>query len=167
MAKLRRFIITEPAFIAGSLLAPGSIVTSDDLGTYVDPVSKKDKPVRPPASSIEVDENGDALSAEEHDQLVSLLAGIAPAVQSPVAPFDPEARYRGQGAPAQSPGGPQFAAVDLPQPASPSRRGGQSKSDAQAEAAALAAVDANAAEINAAAEKAGAADAAGQAAAGG
>ena len=164
MAKFRRYILTEPAFIAGTLLALGSRVTSEDLGSFTDPVTKKEVAIKPPASSIEIAENGDALTAEDHATLVELLAGIAPAVQAPISPFNAEAAYLPQGAPAKPAGGSIFAAGDLPQAAAPSRRGGRSNSDASAEAAALAAVDANADAINAAA--AGAADA-GKEAAGG
>lgn len=163
MAKFRRYILTEPAFIAGTLLAVGSRVTSDDLGSFTDPVTKKEVAIKPPASSIEIDENGDALTAEDHATLVELLAGIAPAHQAPISPFNADAAYLPQGAPAQPAGGPMFAAGDLPQAAAPSRRGGRSNSDASAEAAALAAAMQSIA-INAAA--AGAADA-GKEAAGG
>lgn len=135
----KRYMLAEVAFIGGTLLAVGSIVTSDDLGTYKDPKTGKKKPVRPPASSIEVDENNRPVSAEDGDNYAQLV-GTLPAPAADIAPFTPGG---GQGMPAQPPGSVQLAAqqVSQPSPVAPSRRGGNSDVNKAAEAAASAQID--------------------------
>lgn len=138
-AKFKRFLLSEVAFIGGTLLAPGSIVTSDDLGTFKDPKDGKEKPVRAPASAIEVDESGRPVSSDDADAYASLV-GSMPAPAAEIAPFAPGG---GQAMPSQQPGGVQLAGqqVNQPSPVAPTRRGGNSDVNKAAEAAASAQLD--------------------------
>lgn len=148
MAKLKIYMLTQAAFIAGTLLAPGSRITSDDLGTFKDG-DGKDQPVRPPSTAIEVDANGQPVSDEDGAAFEAMLsaAPIDPDLISPVS-----IGAGGIGAPAQAPGGVHLAANQLAQPGAvqPTRRSGSKSSgdasgagNATAEAAALAAMDAD------------------------
>lgn len=106
--KLRHFVTTEVQFIAGSLLAPGSRVTSDDLGQFRDPVSGDMRAVEPARSMVEVDANGqpiDDLNAAKMQGVVGDFAGVPIAA---VQPFSPNPT-RPQGAPTQPPGGVSLA----------------------------------------------------------
>ena len=59
---MKRWILANVAFIASSLVAPGSIITEEDLGTTIvkDPETGKEKEVKvkPPHDAIEIDANG-------------------------------------------------------------------------------------------------------------
>ena len=122
MTKKTRFLLTEVAFIGGTLLTPGSVITSEDLGTYKDPQDGKQKGVRPPASSIAIDENGQPLSKEDADNYAALVGSLPP----PVAQIQPFTAGGGEAFPSQPPGGPMLAANQLGQPSAvaPTRRGG-------------------------------------------
>lgn len=136
-AKFRRWVLTEPAFIAATLLAAGSIITSDDLGTGKSKEGKAE-PVAPPSTAIEIDDKGNPVSEADNHALDALVnAGPAPAEL--IAPISPGAGA--VGAPAQAPGGVQLAAnaLEAPSTLAVNRRGG---SAATAEAAALAATEA-------------------------
>lgn len=135
-ATFKRYLLTEVAFIGATLLAVGSVVTSDDLGEYKDPDDGKMKPVRPPASSIEIDENNRPVSKEDADAYVALI-GSLPAPAAEIQPFTPGG---GQAMPSQAPGGPQLAAnqISQPSPVQPTRRGGNGDVNKAAEAAASA-----------------------------
>lgn len=137
--KFKRFLLSEVAFIGGTLLAPGSVVTSDDLGTFKDPKDGKEKAVKPPASSIEIDENGRPVSDDDADAYASLV-GTLPAPAAEIQPFTVGG---GQAMPSQAPGGPQLAGNQLgqPSPVAPTRRGGNGDVNKAAEAAASAQLD--------------------------
>lgn len=134
--KYRRFLLAEVAFIGGTLLAAGSVVTSDDLGEYKDPKDGKLKPVKPPMSSIEIDEAGRPVTAEGAEAYAALVGSLPPA-PAEIQPFTPGG---GQALPSQGPGGVQLAGQQLPQaaPEAPKRRGGNTDVNAAAEAAASA-----------------------------
>lgn len=147
MAKVKIYMLTQAAFIAGTLLAPGSRITSEDLGTFKDG-DGKDQPVRPPSTAIEVDARGAPVSEDDASAYEAMLsaAPIDPGLVSPVS-----IGAGGIGAPAQAPGGVHLAANQLVQPGAvqPQRRGGGKSAgdasgagNASAEAAALAAMDA-------------------------
>lgn len=137
--KYRRFLLAEVAFIGGTLLAAGSIITSDDLGEYKDPKDGKPKPVKPPLSSIEIDENGRPVTAEGMEAYTSLIGSLPPAP----ADIQPFTVGGGQALPTQAPGGVQLAGQQLSQPAAvaPTRRGGNTDVNKAAEAAASAQLD--------------------------
>lgn len=102
---MKRWILANVAFIAGSLVSAGSIITEGDLGTYdyVDDQGERHKgKVAPPRDAIEVDENGNAKSKKDAYALSELIGSAA-------VPF-------GGAAPAQAPGGVALAANQL-QPA--------------------------------------------------
>lgn len=136
MAKYRRFLLTEVSFIGGTLLVPGSVVTSEDLGEYKDPEGGKLKPVRPPASSIEIDANGQPVSSDDAESYTALV-GSLPTPAAQVQPFAPGG---GVASPTQAPGGPSIAANQLaqPSPVAPSRRGGNGDVNKAAEDASAA-----------------------------
>lgn len=113
MAKLRHFILTDVSFIGGVLLAAGSRITSDDLGTYVDPADGKTKPVKPGETLVEVDETGAPVNDRDYDRLRTVLADVAGVPIAPVMPFAPNAT-KAQAAPAQPPGGVAIAENQLP-----------------------------------------------------
>jgi hypothetical protein len=85
---MARYILTEPAFIGGVLLAAGSIITDDDLPeappvdaatgrVQTDDKGKPEAPVKsaPPRSAIEVDENG--VPVDDADLPVLEAAGVS------------------------------------------------------------------------------------------
>jgi len=144
--KYRRFLLTEVSFIGSTLLVPGSVVTSDDLGEYKDPVDGKLKPVRPPASSIEIDADGRPVSKDDAESYSALVGSLPPAAPEAAA-FAPGG---GVASPTQAPGGPSIAANQLaqPSPVAPTRRGGNgdvNKAAEDATAALAAKADAEAA----------------------
>lgn len=134
--KYRRFLLAEVAFIGGTLLAAGSVVTSEDLGEFKDPKDGKIKAVKPPLSSIEIDEAGRPVTAEGAEAYAQLVGSLPPA-PAEVMPFTPGG---GQALASQAPGGVQLAGQQLPQaaPEAPKRRGGNTDVNAAAEAAASA-----------------------------
>lgn len=106
-AKAQRWILTSVGFF-GSLLAPGSIITQEDLGFAVVKEKNADGvetgketrvPVKPPRDAIEVDESGQPVHAKDHGAYAEIFGQAA-------VPF-------GGAAPAQSPGGLQLAANSL------------------------------------------------------
>lgn len=100
-AKNQRWMLASVGFF-GSLLAPGSIITQDDLGfvTVKDEDGKeKREPVKPPRDAIEIDEAGNPVDKRRSDDMAEILGHAA-------IPF-------GGAAPAQSPGGLQLAANNL------------------------------------------------------
>ena len=148
MAKsFKRYLLAEVAFIGGTLLAVGSVITSDDLGEFKDPKDGKIKAVKPPASSIEIDADGRPVSSEDAEAYADLV-GQMPAPRAQVMPFAPGG---GEAMPAQQPGGLQLAGNQLNQPSAvaPQRRGGAGDVNAAAEKAA----DALAAKAEAAAKE--------------
>lgn len=93
----------------GSLLAPGSIITQDDLGYAEVPVKDKEgKPtgktervaVKPPRDAIEIGADGKPVNSDDEQAYAEIFGAAA-------IPF-------GGAAPAQSPGGLQLAANNLP-----------------------------------------------------
>ena len=113
---LKYYRLTEVSFIGGALLAAGSIVTSQDLGTYTDPADGKEKEVKPGSALVEVDEAGKPKTDAGARALQAVLGNIAPMEIAAVAPFSPNPT-RPQGAPTQAPGGLSLAENDLPQTA--------------------------------------------------
>lgn len=104
MAKLKYFILVAPSFIGGALLAPGSRVTSDDLGTYTDPATGKEKPVKPGETLAEIDERGNPVSEDDALKMNAVADELAGMPIAPVQPFSPNPT-KAQAAPAQPPGG--------------------------------------------------------------
>tara|TARA_A100000171_G_scaffold52760_1_gene72853 strand:- start:836 stop:1342 length:507 start_codon:yes stop_codon:yes gene_type:complete len=112
---MKRYFLVESAFVAGNLLAPGSIITDDDLGKKT--VTKGSKTstvqVRPPSTAIEVDTNGQPKTEEGALAMQAVVGSAVPMQIAPVAPFAPNPTHA-QGAPAQPAGGLQFAEGQLP-----------------------------------------------------
>lgn len=100
-AKNQRWMLASVGFF-GSLLAPGSVITQDDLGfAKVKDEDGKERlvAVAPPRDAIEVDEAGQPVDKRRSDDMAEILGYAA-------IPF-------GGAAPAQSPGGLQLAANNL------------------------------------------------------
>jgi len=108
MAKLKYYTLAGTSFIGGALLAAGSRVTSDDLGSYRDPADGKTKPVKPGELLIETDEAGRPLTDDGALALQGVLGDIAGQPIAAVAPFSPNPT-RPQGAPSQPAGGVSLA----------------------------------------------------------
>lgn len=104
---LKHYILTGVSFIGGSLLAPGSRVTSDDLGTYRDPATGTERPVKPGETLVEVTEDGRPIDETAAWKLQSLAGQMSDMPIAAVQPFSPNPTAA-QGAPAQSPGGLQL-----------------------------------------------------------
>ena len=102
---MKRYFLVSSSFIAGNLLAPGSIITDDDLGKKT--VTKGDK------TTIEVDANGQLKTEEGALAMQAVVGSAVPMQIAPVAPFAPNPTHA-QGAPAQPAGGLQFAEGQLP-----------------------------------------------------
>lgn len=102
--KLRHYVLTGVSFIGGTLLAPGSRVTSDDLGTYRDPVSGEELPVKPGELLVEVNPDGSPIDDVAAWKLQSIAGQLSDMPIAAVQPFAPNPTQP-QGAPAQPPGG--------------------------------------------------------------
>lgn len=107
MAKAQRWILASVGFF-GSLLAPGSIITQEDLGfatvkekdeNGVETGKEKRVAVKPPRDAIEINERGEPVHARDAQTFAEIFGTAA-------IPF-------GGAAPAQSPGGLQLAANNL------------------------------------------------------
>lgn len=101
---MKRWILANVAFIASSLVAPGSIITEEDLGTVLvkDPETGKEKEVKvkPPHDAIEIDANGNPKDKDRAGDLSNLIGSLA-------------VHAGGASAPAQTPGGVSLAANEL------------------------------------------------------
>lgn len=88
---MKRYLLTEAAFIGAALLAAGSIITENDLpvGPHPDPENDDDYRSPPPESAIEIDTNGQPVKKRDRATLAALGLG-APAVEvAPIAPHAP------------------------------------------------------------------------------
>lgn len=101
---MKRWILANVAFIASSLVAPGSIITEEDLGKVEvkDEETGKTKlvQVKPPHDAIEIDANGNPKDKGRADDLSTLIGSLA-------------VHSGGASAPAQTPGGVSLAANEL------------------------------------------------------
>lgn len=101
---MKRWILANVAFIASSLVAPGSIITEEDLGTTIvkDPETGKEKEVKvkPPHDAIEIDANGNPKDKAQAGTLSELIGSLS-------------IHAGGAAAPAQTPGGVSLAANEL------------------------------------------------------
>lgn len=96
--KMKYYRLTEVSFIGGSLLAPGSFITSADLG-IVKNAKGEEEYVRPGATMVEVDEAGNPVNDAEAAKLQGAAAAL---VEVPL-----------NTAPTQAPGGVSLAANSL------------------------------------------------------
>lgn len=127
----RYFIVSEVSFIGGSMLAPGSRVTSDDLGEYKDPTTGEMTPVTPGTTLIETDENGELLDDERAEELQQVLGGlrVGASTSLSVPPTAPGGARLAQNNLVDAPGGDNEAEAVLamtagqPSPEAPKRRG--------------------------------------------
>ena len=105
----KHFVLSEVSFIGGALLAVGSRVTSDDLGTYIDAKDGKEKEVSPGRTLIEIDgDTGQPVNKGDYAALQGIAGSLSVEPIAAVAPFAPHPT-RAQGAPAQPPGGVSLA----------------------------------------------------------
>lgn len=84
---MKRFILEEPHFIGGTLLAAGSIVNEAELGEF-----KKDgktHKVEPGQFLIEVNAKGEPVKNEDRERLQNLGISAVPIEVAPVAPHAP------------------------------------------------------------------------------
>lgn len=102
--ELKHYVLTGVSFIGGSLLAPGSRVTSDDLGTYRDPATGQERAVKPGETLVEVTEDGRPIDDTAAWKLQSVAGMVGDMPIAAVQPFSPNPTAA-QGAPAQAPGG--------------------------------------------------------------
>ncbi len=102
--ELKHYVLIGVSFIGGSLLAPGSRVTSDDLGTYRDPSTGTERPVKPGETLVEVTEDGRPIDEVAAWKLQSVAGQLSDMPIAAVSPFSPNPTAP-QGAPAQAPGG--------------------------------------------------------------
>lgn len=87
---MKRWMLAEPAFIGAALLAAGSIITEQDLPVGIDPNDEDgEAEIRsdPPVSSIEINENGQAV--RKKDRAAAAALGISVVEVAPVAPHAP------------------------------------------------------------------------------
>lgn len=110
--KLRHFVVVSASFIGGSLLAPGSRVTSDELGTYKDPRTGEQVPVKPGETLVEVNADGSPVDDAAADKLAAVAGDAAGIPIAAVQPFSPNPT-RPQGAPGQPAGGVSLAEGQL------------------------------------------------------
>jgi len=102
--ELKHYVLIGVSFIGGSLLAPGSRVTSDDLGTYRDPATGTERPVKPGETLVEVTEDGKPIDDAAAWKLQGIAGQLSDMPIAAVQPFSPNPTAP-QGAPAQAPGG--------------------------------------------------------------
>jgi hypothetical protein len=102
--ELKHYVTIGVSFIGGSLLAVGSRVTSDDLGTYRDPSSGVERQVKPGETLVEVNADGTPVDATAAWRLQSVAGNLSDMPIAAVQPFAPNPTAP-QGAPAQPPGG--------------------------------------------------------------
>lgn len=110
--ELKHYVLVGVSFIGGSLLAPGSRVTSDDLGTYRDPSTGRELPVKPGETLVEVTEDGRPIDETAAWKLQSIAGQLSVMPIAAVQPFSPNPTAA-QGAPAQAPGGVSLAEQHL------------------------------------------------------
>lgn len=102
------FVVIAPSFIGGSLLAPGSRVTQDDLGYASDPVTGAVVPTKAGDTLAAINPDGSPFDDEAAYKLHSIAGQLGEMPIAAVAPFSPNPT-RPQGAPAQPPGGVMMA----------------------------------------------------------
>lgn len=87
---MKRWMLTEAAFIGAALLAAGSIITEEDLPVGIDPTDEEgEREIRsdPPTSSIEINEAGQAV--KKKDRAAAAALGIGYTEVAPIAPHAP------------------------------------------------------------------------------
>ncbi len=87
---MKRWMLTEAAFIGAALLAAGSIITEEDLPVGIDPTDEDgEREIRsePPTSSIEINEKGEAI--RKKDRAAAAALGIGYTEVAPIAPHAP------------------------------------------------------------------------------
>ena len=101
---MKRWILANVAFIGSSLVAPGSIITEEDLGTTLvkdqETGKEKEVKVKPPHDAIEIDAKGNPKDEGRAGDLSNLIGSLA--INSGAA-----------SSPAQTPGGVSLAANQL------------------------------------------------------
>lgn len=105
----KHFVLSGVSFIGGALLAVGSRVTSDDLGTYIDPKDGEEKDVTPGRTLIEIDgATGQPVNKADYAALQGIAGSLSVEPIAAVAPFAPNPT-KAQGSPTQPPGGVSLA----------------------------------------------------------
>ena len=87
---MKRWMLTEAAFIGAALLAAGSIITENDLPVGPDPDDEEgEREIRsaPPTSAIEINEQGNAV--KKKDRAAAAALGIGFVEVAPIAPHAP------------------------------------------------------------------------------
>lgn len=87
---MKRWMLSEPAFIGAALLAAGSIITETDLPIGLDPDDEEgEREMRsaPPTSAIEINENGQAVKKKDRGAAAALGIGVVEV--APIAPHAP------------------------------------------------------------------------------
>lgn len=87
---MKRWMLTEAAFIGAALLAAGSIITENDLPVGPDPDDEDgEREIRsaPPTSAIEINEDGQAV--KKKDRAAAAALGIGVVEVAPIAPHAP------------------------------------------------------------------------------
>lgn len=87
---MKRWMLTEAAFIGAALLAAGSIITEEDMPVGLDPTDEDgEREIRsdPPISSIEINEKGEAV--KKKDRAAAAAFGIGYTEVAPIAPHAP------------------------------------------------------------------------------
>lgn len=87
---MKRYLLTEAAFIGAALLAAGSIITENDLpvGPHPDPDNDDDFRSPPPDSAIEIDSHGQPVKKRDRATMQALGLGVVTEV-APIAPHAP------------------------------------------------------------------------------
>src|SRR5690349_602209 len=81
---MKRFMLKEPHFIGGALLAAGSIVTEGDLGK-----DRKGHKTKPGEGLVEINAHGQAVDRDEADEVQRLGVSAIPVEVAPVSPHAP------------------------------------------------------------------------------
>ena len=86
---MKRYLLTEAAFIGAALLAAGSIITENDLPVGPHPDTENDEDFRspPPDSAIEIDSNGQPVKKRDRATMQALGLGVTEV--APIAPHAP------------------------------------------------------------------------------
>jgi len=87
---MKRWMLTEAAFIGAALLAAGSVITENDLPVGPDPEDEDgEAEIRsaPPTSAIEINEDGQAV--KKKDRAAAAALGIGVVEVAPIAPHAP------------------------------------------------------------------------------
>lgn len=85
---MKRWMLTEAAFIGAALLAAGSIITEEDLPIGLDPTDEDgEREIRsePPLSSIEINEKGEAVRKKDRAAGIGYTE-VAPHAPNPTMP---------------------------------------------------------------------------------